>query len=416
MKLIDRRAFLEMGLAAGAGIAATTLLPGTAAAARHRPNIPSAAAVSKRKLVVLDMGGGNDGMSMYPPKGSGATAAAYRTLRTRTLIDEADMLDYAGSDTVGMHKNLARIKAWKPAVIMGVGVTKPDLSHFEMQRRWWSGDQDANHLTATGFLGRLCDHIGDKSAPAVGISLGYGPSPSLNSARVATLSMNPYSDGEFPRFWDVDMDSAWKDAWKIMSERQSNETVPFCSVRDGAAYARRFSDLAKGLPGQGDGYPSTELGVQLRLAARMLRQDNGIRIIHIPVFADFDTHDDHRNRHAAIMDMLDHALDAFLKELVDTGHADEVLVATTSEFGRRVPDNESNGLDHGAGSFVTLLGPVNQGLFGDYPDLTALDRDDNIVATVHMNDYYATLAQKWFGVPSSEVISGGTPLTGIVDT
>jgi uncharacterized protein (DUF1501 family) len=297
MKLIDRRAFLEMGLATGAGIAATTMLPRAAAAAR-RPNIPSAAAVSKRRLVVLDMGGGNDGLSMFPPKGSGGTASAYRAARTRTLIDEADMIDFAGSDAVGMHKNLARIKAWKPAVIMGVGVNKPDLSHFEMQRRWWSGDQDANHLTSTGFLGRLCDQIGDKSAPAVGISLGYGPSPSLNAARVATLSMNPYSDGEFPRFWDVDMDSAWKAAWKIMSERQSSETVPFCSARDGAAYARRFSDLAKGLPGQGDGYPNSELGVQLRLAAQMLRQDNGIRIIHIPVFADFDTHDDHRHRHA----------------------------------------------------------------------------------------------------------------------
>ena len=117
-----------------------------------------------------------------------------------------------------------------------------------------------------------------------------------------------------------------------------------------------------------------------------------------------------------IMDMLDKALDAFLKELMDTGHADEVLVATTSEFGRRVPDNESNGLDHGAGSFVTLLGPVNQGFFGDYPDLTSLDRDDNIVATVHMNDYYATIAEKWFGVPSSQVVSGGNPLGGIIDT
>jgi uncharacterized protein (DUF1501 family) len=60
---------------------------------------------------------------------------------------------------------------------------------------------------------------------------------------------------------------------------------------------------------------------------------------------------------------------------VDTGHADEVLVATTSEFGRRVPDNQSNGLDHGAGLFVTLLGHVNQGLFGENSDLTALDSD-----------------------------------------
>ncbi|MCY7418747.1 MAG: DUF1501 domain-containing protein [Chloroflexi bacterium] len=415
MKLIDRRAFLELGLASGAGLAATTLLPHAAAAAR-RPNIPSAAPAGKRKLVVLDMGGGNDGLSMFPPKGSGATADAYRSLRTRTRIEFEDMIDFGGSDSVGMHKNLTRIKAWKPAVLLGVGVNKPDLSHFEMQRRWWSGDQDSTHLTATGFLGRLCDQIGERTAPAVGISLGYGPSPSLNAARVATLSMNPYSDGEFPRFWDVDMDSAWKAAWKIMAERQSNETVPFCSARDGAAYARRFSDLAKALPGQGDGYPNSELGVQLRLAGQMLRQDNGIRIIHIPVFADFDTHDDHRNRHAEIMGMLDRAVDAFLKEMVATNHADEVLVVTISEFGRRVPDNESNGLDHGAGSFVMMLGPVNQGFYGDYPDLTSLDRDDNIVATVHMNDYYATIAQKWFGVPSSEVISGGSAMSGILDT
>ncbi len=144
MKLIDRRAFLEMGLATGAGVAATT----DAAATPRQPPVsgptsPHAAAVSKRKLVVLDMGGGNDGLSMFPPKGGGATADAYRSLRTRTRIEPEDMLDFGGSDTVGMHKNLARIKAWKPAVILGVGVTKPDLSHFEMQRRWWSGDQDS---------------------------------------------------------------------------------------------------------------------------------------------------------------------------------------------------------------------------------------------------------------------------------
>ena len=51
-----------------------------------------------------------------------------------------------------------------------------------------------------------------------------------------------------------------------------------------------------------------------------------------------------------------------------------------------------------------------------YPDLTALDGDDNVVATVHMNDHDATIAEQWFGVPSSSVISGGAPLTGITDT
>ena len=113
---------------------------------------------------------------------------------------------------------------------------------------------------------------------------------------------------------------------------------------------------------------------------------------------------------------IDQAVDAFLQELVAHGIADEVLVVTTSEFGRRVPDNESNGLDHGAGSFVMLMGPVNSGFYGAFPDLTNLDGDDDIIADIHMNDYYATIAEKWFGVPSSQVIAGGNPLGGIIDT
>ena len=224
-----------------------------------------------------------------------------------------------------MHKNLPRIKAWKPAVLMGVGVAKPDLSHFEMQRRWWSGDQDSTHLTATGFLGRLCDHIGDKTAPAVGVSLGYGPSPSLNSARVVDPVHEPLQRRRVPallgRGHGQRLEGRLEDHVRAAEQRDGALLLGarWCRVR--AAVQRP----GQGAAGQGDGYPNSELGVQLRLAARMLRQDNGIRIIHIPVFADFDTHDDHRNRHAEIMTMLDKAIDAFLKELMDTGHADEVL-------------------------------------------------------------------------------------------
>jgi hypothetical protein len=58
---------------------------------------------------------------------------------------------------------------------------------------------------------------------------------------------------------------------------------------------------------------------------------------------------------------------------------------------------------------------VNPGFHGEVPDLTTLDRDDNIIASVHMDDYYATLAEGWFGVAASEVIAGGTPLAGMFD-
>lgn len=421
MKLVDRRRFLQMGLLAGAATATSAALPAGALGARKpvvrdlRRPVRRAAPVGRRRLVVLDCGGGNDGLSMFPPKGDGASARRYRQLRPRTAIAESSMLPIHGSSVMGMHPALSRIRTWNPAIVTNIGVARPDLSHFEMMRRWWSGDQDSLHITQTGFFGRLCDEIGSRSDPAVGVSLGYGPSPALNARKVTTLSMNPYSDGSFPQFWDVPMDRAWTAAWNLMAERADNETVPFTTARDGCAYARRFSDLAVDLPSPGGGYPGSDLGYQMRLAARMCRQDNGIRIIHVPVYADFDTHDQHRTRHADVLDMIDRAVDAFLAEIRDAGRADEVLLVMTSEFGRRVPDNESDGLDHGAGSNLVLLGPVNPGFHGDAPDLTTLDRDDNIIASLHMNDYYASIAESWFDVPRADVIKGGSPIANLFD-
>lgn len=113
------------------------------------------------------------------------------------------------------------------------------------------------------------------------------------------------------------------------------------------------------------------------------------------------------------MDDLDRAVDAFLLDLAARGIEDQVLLVMTSEFGRRLLDNLTNGLDHGAGSHLLALGPIDGGLSGEYPSLTALDDGDNPIATVSMADYYASLAEVWFGVPASEVIPTGTPIAGL---
>lgn len=438
--LITRRRLLEMGLLAGAtaagGAALAGLLgrpapagePGTGGASGGTADPTGAAATppplggwavpprinpvadrTARRLVVIDMGGGNDGLNMLPPIGSGR----YHELRPRVALDDAEILPVALG--VGLHPKLPRLHAGGAAIVQGVGVTRPDLSHFEMLRRWWAGDQDSAHVSLTGFLGRLADRIGDPTAPAVGVSLGYGPSPALIAERVVTLSMDPYGDGRFPAPAGLDAATAWTAAWRVMTELDPSEPVPFCSARNGGAYAMRFSDLAGGLPAAGTGYPSTELGAQLLLAARLLGQDNGVRIVHVPFHGDFDSHESHLERHAALMTELDDALAAFRADLAARGIADRVLIATTSEFGRRVPDNASNGLDHGAASLAFLAGPVAAGLYGAYPDLARLDGNENLVATVSMADYYATIAEAWFGVPAPDVLTGRpSPLAGII--
>lgn len=90
------------------------------------------------------------------------------------------------------------------------------------------------------------------------------------------------------------------------------------------------------------------------------------------------------------------------------GHAlsDRVLIMTTSEFGRTLRDNGSGGLDHGAASVGMLFGPARAGLYGEFPSLTKLSENDEPIATVSFDQYYATVAQSWFGVPAGDMLHG----------
>jgi uncharacterized protein (DUF1501 family) len=97
----------------------------------------------------------------------------------------------------------------------------------------------------------------------------------------------------------------------------------------------------------------------------------------------------------------------FLGDLEARGLTDRVLVvATMSEFGRRPELNGSGGLDHGTASAALLAGAVSLGRIGKPLDLDQLDEDDNFVATTLMDQYYATLAETWFGVPAGDLLPG----------
>ena len=110
---------------------------------------------------------------------------------------------------------------------------------------------------------------------------------------------------------------------------------------------------------------------------------------------------------------LDGALDAFLGEVETLGLADRVLVATTSEFGRRPEENGDGGLDHGTASTMLLAGPVALTRIGEPPSYTDLDDDGNVSATVSFDRYFATLAD-WMGVAPADVLPGNPqPIDGV---
>jgi uncharacterized protein (DUF1501 family) len=128
---------------------------------------------------------------------------------------------------------------------------------------------------------------------------------------------------------------------------------------------------------------------------------------------DYDTHDNHRWRQADNLARLDAAVDGFLRRADALGVADRVVVATVSEFGRRVPEN-GRGLDHGSASTMLVAGAIEPRRLGDRPGLDDLDDDDNLRVAVGFDRYLASLAEDWLGVEAASVLPGRPEPLGLV--
>ncbi len=360
--------------------------------------IKPAAGFAGRSLVVIEMGGGNDGITTVVPHG----LAGYGSLRSKVLLKPEDLLPL--NDKVALHPNLKALHTRGIAVVQGVGVPKPDGSHFAMSARWWAGDPDGKGTYPTGFFGRLADVIGDDS-PAVAIALN-GTTPSINSARVASISLADPNAGNFLTANDKGPYDAFQAGFNAMTRAAPGDSAIMTAARKGMLDAGHFAHHLGTLPDATDGYPGHALAQSLSMAARLLSANLGTRIIHVHHGGGFDTHENHLDRHAANMTALDESVDAFLRDLETRGLANRVVVMTISEFGRRATDNGGAGLDHGAASVALMMGAVKPGVYGDYSSLTKLDDDHNLIATTNMTDYYGTVAQGWLGVHATDVLEG----------
>lgn len=352
-------------------------------------------AVDSRVLVLVDLQGGNDGLSTLVPASSGR----YYDLRPDLAVEDPLAID----DEVGLHPNLERLHRRGVAVVEGVGPVDGDLSHFAMSARWERGDVDGTKTLRSGFLGRLADTL-DQGSPLVGASMG-GPTPWLTNATAATLSLGGRNDLWFLQPTDWDEASAFQAGLRRLGEGREGRAGLI-----GQSHTQLL-DLAAALPDESDEEidwqqpmlsEGGELGQQLFLAADLIEADLGMRVVYTRI-GGFDTHDSHAWEHPQLMGQIDAAIDGFLERMQVAGRSNDVLVATTSEFGRRVPEN-GRGLDHGSASTMLLAGAVTPGRFGEPSPLDDLDDDDNLRVTVPFDRYLGTLAESWLGVEAASVL------------
>ena len=365
-------------------------------------------AVDGRVLVIVDLQGGNDGLSTVVPAGD----PRYYDLRPNLAVPEDEVL--ALDDEVGLHPSLARLHKRGITTVEGVGPIDGDLSHFAMTERWERGDVTGVNSLRTGFLGRLADAVDDGSS-LVGVSM-LGPTAHLITDRAATMSLSGPED-----LWFLEP-SDWHEVQAFQQGLASFGQGSSAAVASDSARLQQLVSFSYGeLTTLATDLASPEdaeevdwedpmirdggaLGRSLHFAADLIAADVGLRVVYVGE-GDYDTHQDHQWRQADNLSRVDAAVDGFLQRADDLGVADRVLVATISEFGRRVPENDG-GLDHGAGSTMLLAGPIGNRRLGERPSLDDLDEDDNLRVTTGFDRYLGGLAEQWLGVEAASVLPG----------
>src|SRR5437879_9881626 len=82
-------------------------------------------------------------------------------------------------------------------------------------------------------------------------------------------------------------------------------------------------------------YPLGPFAAGLKILAEAIVQGLGLRVGYVTL-GGFDTHANEKGTHDALMKTLADGLFAFYTDLVQHGKADNVVIMTWSEFGRRV--------------------------------------------------------------------------------
>ena len=397
---LSRRRFLQaVGLGVGGALAGPSVLAGVVPG--WDDHLAGAAPIGPTDgvLVVILMGGGNDGLNMVVPTGDGA----YYAKRGGLAVPAAEALSI--EQGVGLHPSLPfvrdRYAAGDVAVIRGVGYPQPDLSHFNSMATWmhaWAGGGPPT----SGWLGRWLDGL--PTDPLRAVSIGSGVP--LHLVGTTTQAISVGTDDPGPGGSDDPNDQRM---YQVLTDLGTGATG---TGRWGDAIAGTAAQLietsAALAPSYDPALPAGTMVRELTLAARLVNADLGVRVIGVD-YGSFDSHADQPSMHGERMQELNAGLQAFFATL-DPRFASRTAVLTFSEFGRRVERNGSNGTDHGTASSLLLMGAgVAGGLHGEQPSLTDLDRNGNLVASSDFRSVFATVLDRWLDADPVEVLGGSFP-------
>ena len=320
--------------------------------------LPLKAARPRKVLVVLFQRGAVDGLNMIVPYGERAYAASRPTL----AIPQKDVLDLDGF--FGMHPSMQPLLPfWKDrslAVVHAAGSPDATRSHFDAQDFMETGTPGVKS-TKDGFVARA-------------LSKTKGSAP-----RAVALTSS------LPRMFAGAPDAVA--AADLAKFRNDGATKVFAAMYPDAFAAAKVlgSVNASGTP--------------LQQVAALIRADVGVEV----AFVETNGWDTHAGQNAPLANNLKRLSDemaAFAKSL--GSRMSDVVLVTTSEFGRTVRENGNRGTDHGHGTVMLVLGGTTRGgkVHGRWPGLgrEQLFEGRDLALTTDFRDIFAEVLSKHLGV------------------
>ena len=399
------------------GVAAFTF---SFAAPAFLSDLARAQGASSRNLVVLDLSGGNDGLSMLVPY----TDAAYYSKRPTLAIPAGTVLQ-VGTDSsgkaLGLHPKLTGLRTifneGRLALIQRVGYENSSRSHFS-GTDIWSTANPANTI-GSGWVGRYLSTLPAPLDPLTAWNTTGDTPHALQMSGVAVASIpntmtyafnSPNTGSEAA----LEKSAAVSIASHVPVDKPHVAFVS-TSAQSALATLERVASVGQYQPSVT--YPNNGFGQALRAVSGAMAKGIGTRVFWVQT-GGFDTHASQETTadggaYVGLMTTLNDGLTAFYNDVRNLGLLNNTLVLTFSEFGRRIGENGSRGTDHGAASVLLAMGgSVHGGLYGTAPSLgdpqnpTLENSGNDVHYETDFRSVYARVIDNWLGGDSAAVLGG----------
>ena len=440
--LFTRRRFLV-----GAGAATAALATGAvighwtdALSGSTKPSASAASGPGTGPLVLVTLYGGNDGLNTVIPYGD----PNYLKLRPNLGYQADQVLPLA--DQIGFNPALKGLHSmWGAgtlAVVRGVSYPNPVLSHFEGMDIWQTAD--VVNGSGPGWLGKWLDANSYDPLRALSVGTTLPPvlrgetyaataitstrlsligSTTLQAAFASMQAAGPDRVGMAAAVAAAGTDlleakvrldkigaevggSTSPGSTSSTSAGSTSSTSPGPTSTGGAAKAGATGKSA---------YGKASLADEMAVVAALIKAGAPTQVYQVSL-SSFDFHSDEKANEEALLGELDNAFTSFFSALDGVKGAENVVVMTYSEFGRRPGENASQGTDHGTAAPLFVAGPKVKGgrFYGDQPSLTSLDPNGNLLHNVDFRSVYTTVLDKVLGADPEKILGGSFPTIGFL--